>query len=229
MAAELTIVIPAWNEERAIGRTLRVVCDAAAARSGVEIVVSVSGEDRTAEVASTFPVIVCRSAKGRSVQMNAGAAKGSGKLLYFLHADTIPPPSFIDDILSAVESGAEAGCFQMEFDDPHWLMQLYGWFTRFPFPVCRGGDQSLFITRELFTRIGGFDESLQVMEDIEIIERIQRHTPFRILDSRVTTSARKYHDNGMVRLQAIFGIVHMMYAFGYDQEDIRTFYRNSIS
>jgi rSAM/selenodomain-associated transferase 2 len=225
---ELSIVIPAWNEESCIGRTLDSILAVTGKRSDTEIIVCVSGDDRTAEIASGFPVTVCRSEKGRAVQMNTGAARASGAILYFLHADTVPPESFCDDILDAVRQGREAGCFQMNFDDPDWLMQLYGWFTQFPLPICRGGDQSLFIMKELFWRIGGFKQSLQVMEDIEIIERIQRHAGFHILDSRVTTSSRKYHDNGILRLQAIFGTIHLMYALGFSQEDIRDFYRNSV-
>jgi rSAM/selenodomain-associated transferase 2 len=226
---ELSIVIPAWNEEAVIGRTLETICSLIAGRNDVEIVVSISGGDRTLEIASRYPAIVCRSEKGRAIQMNAGAARSSGKILYFLHADTTPPPSFCDDILEAVGKGNPAGCFRMEFDEPHWIMQFYGWFTQFPLTVCRGGDQSLFITRQLFTHIGGFNPSMQVMEDIEIIDRIERHTLFRILDRKVTTSARKYRENGMIGLQAAFGMLHLMYAMGFSQDELVAFYRRSIS
>ena len=224
----LSIIIPAWNEEAGIAHTLETLLGLTAGREDTEIIVSVSGDDRTEAIARTFPVTVCRSEKGRAVQMNTGAKIASGEVLYFLHADTTPPPSFCDDILAAIGRGAEAGCFRMTFDDPDWLMQLYGWFTQFPLQVCRGGDQSLFITKKLFERIGGFDERLRIMEDIEIIERIQRQTEFHILDSMVVTSARKYHANGAIRLQAIFGTIHLMYALGFSQEDIQKFYRDSI-
>jgi rSAM/selenodomain-associated transferase 2 len=225
----LSIVIPAWNEEAGIARTLETLLRLTAGRGDTEIIVSVSGDDRTEAIARSYPVRVCRSGKGRALQMNAGAKIASGTVLYFLHADTTPPPSFHDDILAAIERGAEAGCFRMSFDDPDWLMQFYGWFTQFPLPVCRGGDQSLFITRELFERIGGFDERLRIMEDIEIIERIQHHAGFHILDSTVITSARKYHANGAIRLQAIFGAIHLMYALGFSQEEMLRFYRNSVN
>lgn len=228
MAPTLSIVIPAWNEEAVIGRTLETLAAVLAGRNDTEIIVSVSGNDSTAEIASGFPVVVLKSEIGRALQMNAGAAKASGEVLYFLHADTIPPSTFCDDILAAVRQGHSAGCFQMEFDDPNPIMQLYSWFTQFPLTICRGGDQSLFITRELFREIGGFDESMQIMEDIEFIERIQRHRPFHILGGRVITSSRKYQTNGMLRLQGIFGMVHLMYSLGYDQESIRKFYRDSV-
>ena len=224
----LSIIIPTYNEETCIADTLSVICNAARHRKDTEIIISDSGEDNTLAVAAGFPVKTCRSPKGRAVQMNRGAEVASGRILCFLHADTLPPEGFIGDIISAVEQGSEAGCFQLTFDDPHWLMQTYGWFTRFPLSVCRGGDQALFITHKLFKRIGGFNEGLRVMEDIEILERINKHTSFRILDGVAVTSARKYHINGRVRLQILFGIVHLLYTLGFDQDIIADYYSRNI-
>jgi rSAM/selenodomain-associated transferase 2 len=224
----ISIIIPTYNEEKGIGRTLEAILRLTSGRTDAEIIVSDAGNDRTAEIASALPVTLCRSEKGRAIQMNRGAAASAGSIFYFLHADTIPPSSFLDDILDTVRSGHQAGCFRMKFDDPDPIMDFYGWCTRLPFPICRGGDQSLFITRELFGRTGGFDESMQVMEDIDIIARIERYAPFHILDPHVTTSSRKYHANGKIRLQALFGMIHLMYACGYDQHDLIQFYRNNI-
>ncbi|MGB8247703.1 MAG: glycosyltransferase family 2 protein [Chlorobiaceae bacterium] len=224
----ISIVIPTYNEEAGIARTLETLLAVTAKYGDMEIIVCDAGNDRTAEIVSGFPVVLCRPEKGRARQMNAGAALARHDLLYFLHADTLPPESFVDDILEAVRSGKKAGCFQMQFDDPHPIMALFGWFTRVPLPICRGGDQSLFITRELFLSIGGFDPDMQVMEDIDIIRRIEGRSAFHILDSHVVTSARKYHRNGMLRLQAIFGAIHLMYALGADQESIVRYYHDTI-
>jgi rSAM/selenodomain-associated transferase 2 len=224
----LTIIIPAYNEEQGIARTLEALLGVTGNDCDMEIIVSDAGTDRTAEIVSGYPVTLCRSEKGRAIQMNAGAALARHPILYFLHADTLPPETFVCDILGAVAEGKLAGCFRMRFDDPHPIMALFGWFTRVPLPICRGGDQSLFITKELFEAIGGFDPNLQVMEDIDIISRIGRLAPFHILEREVLTSARKYHRNGILRLQTIFGIIHFMYAAGYDQESIVRFYRQNI-
>jgi len=161
--------------------------------------------------------------------MNAGAQLAEGETLYFLHADTIPPETFIDDIRSAMAAGKKAGCFRMHFDDDHPLMSLFGWFTQFPLTLFRGGDQSLFVEKQLFLDLGGFDETLQVMEDIDIINRLERRTGFHILKTEVTTSARKYHRNGIIPLQLIFGTIHLMYALGFDQESIIRYYRENIT
>ena len=222
-----SIIIPTFNEESSIADTLESVRQAAG-DAEYEIIVSDAGDDRTGRIAEDFPVTLCRSPKGRAAQMNRGADMATGTILYFLHADTLPPPGFLQTIASAVEQGQPAGCFQLTFDDPHWLMQTYGWFTRFPFPLCRGGDQTLFITPDLFQRIGGFNEQLRVMEDIEIIERIRKHASFSILDDVVVTSARKYAANGRIRLQMIFGTIHLLYFLGFDQDIIADYYRRTI-
>lgn len=223
-----SIIIPTYNEEAGIAKTLSTVCSAVEETQNAEIIISDAGNDNTLRIASDFPVRTCRSPKGRAVQMNQGAHVATGQILYFLHADTIPPARFTDKIITAVEQGKEAGCFQLGFDDPHWLMQTYGWFTRLPFTVCRGGDQSLFITRDLFKQIGGFDEKLRIMEDIEIIQRIKKFTAFTILDDIAVTSARKYAVNGKIRLQVIFGIIHLLYALGFDQDIIAGYYTRNI-
>ncbi len=224
-----SIIIPTYNEEKGIAGTLSSIIEAAGEKTETEIIISDASDDNTLFVASDFPVTTCRSPKGRAAQMNHGARRASGDILYFLHADTLPPQGFIDTILEATLQGKQAGCFQLTFDDPHWLMQSYGWFTRFPFTLCRGGDQSLFITKDLFNRIGGFNENLRIMEDIEIIERISRVTSFTILEDVAVTSARKYSVNGRIRLQVIFGTIHLLYALGFDTDLIADFAAKSIA
>lgn len=224
----ISIVIPTYNEESGIVRTLEILFNLTSKYDNTEIIVSDAGNDRTAEIVASYPVTLCRSDKGRATQMNAGATLARYDILYFIHADTLPPETCVEDIQRAIAEGKKAGCFRMRFDDPHPIMALYGWFTRFPFIICRGGDQTLFITKELFETIGGFNENLQVMEDIDIIQRIERRTQFHILENEAVTSARKYHKNGILRLQAIFGTIHLMYGLGFDQESITGYYRQNI-
>lgn len=225
----ISIIIPTYNEEALIAQSLKGLLSITERYEGVNIIVSDASTDDTPGILSDFPVTVCRSAKGRARQMNAGARLAEGDILYFLHADTQPPESFVDDIRSAAAESKKAGCFRMNFNDSNPIMSLYGWFTQFPLMVCRGGDQSLFIDKSFFHEIGGFDDTHLVMEDINIISRIEQHEPFHILETEVTTSARRYHQNGIIRLQFIFGTIHLMYALGCDQETIIRYYRENMS
>ena len=76
-----------------------------------------------------------------------------------------------------MEQGNLAGCFCMKFDKNHWWLNLMGYFTKFNHKSCRGGDQSLFVEKELFKDIGGFDESYIVYEDNDIIKKTLRERP----------------------------------------------------
>ena len=68
--------------------------------------------------------------------------------------------------------GNLAGCFKMKFDSNHWWLKLASWFTQYRWRACRGGDQSQFITKNLFKSLGGFDERFTVYEDNDLINKL---------------------------------------------------------
>ncbi|MEX2402493.1 MAG: hypothetical protein WD625_00090, partial [Balneolales bacterium] len=88
--------------------------------------------------------------------------------------------------------------------------------------------QSQFITKELFVKIGGFDESLTVMEDNEIIGRIINHCSYTLIPKYVKTSAKKYRNNGIVRLQLIFIVIFTLYNLGVSQDNLVRIYKRFI-
>lgn len=225
----LSIVIPTFNEEAVIRQTIRRL-QSAAANDDVEIIVVDGGSsDATSAVAAQAGALAITSPrKGRSAQMNEGAAIAKGDVLYFLHADSDPPETFVRDISDAVRQGKNAGCFRLRFDMDHWFLRTNAWFTRFDMDAFRFGDQSLFVTQDVFRRVGGFCEKHIVLEDQEIIRRIRRHANFTIIPKYITTSARKYEFNGIYRTQAIFFLIYMMYRLGYSQQSLVKTYRRLI-
>lgn len=124
--------------------------------------------------------------------MNSGAQQAQGVVLYFLHVDTLPPLNFDHFILKAIAKGHKAGCFRMQFDTPNPFLKLFAWLTRINHPLCRGGDQSLFVERKIFEQIQRFNEAYTIYEDIELIQRLYKQTKFRVIPASVITSARKY-------------------------------------
>ena len=166
--------------------------------------------------------------KGRAAQLNYGASQTSGDILYFLHADSYPPPGFLADLRRARRQGYGSGCYRLAFDHSHWFLHFIAWCTRLPLLLVRFGDQSLFVQRELFARVGGFRENLLVMEDQEIVRRLQTHGPFQVLPRTVTTSARKYLANGVFRLQAAFTLIAGLYWLGVSQPRLVGLYRRLI-
>ena len=116
----------------------------------------------------------------------------------------------------------------MQFDHKHWFLKANAWFTRFNVNAVRFGDQSLFVTKDVFQKTNGFDENLIVMEDQEIISRIRKYGKFKVMNGYVITSARKYLDNGVYKMQAVFFVIYFMYQLGYSQQKLVATYRNLI-
>lgn len=222
----VSIIIPTYNEEDQIAQTIRNVL-AATFSAEVEILVVDGGStDNTVALAQSGGAhAVVSERKGRGAQMNVGAAMAQGNILYFLHADSIPPPNFVDTIQTAVQQGFVGGSFRLAFDHPHWFLKVNAWFTRFNLNGVRFGDQSLFVLPEVFRAIGGFREDLVVMEDQEIIHRIKKNGPFKVMNAQVITSARKYLNNGVYKMQGIFYLIWAGYYLGLSQERLVKLYK----
>lgn len=227
-AALVSIIIPTYNEAAGIGALMHHLRQAGTATdAAVEIIVADSpGTDATAALArqAGARVVACPR-KGRAAQLNQGAQQATGSILYFLHADSLPPVGFLADIRGAVAAGYGCGCFRLAFDTPHWFLRAHAWFTRFDVEVARFGDQSLFVQRTIFEQAGGYREDLLLMEDQEITRRLKRLTQLRVLPGPIITSARKYRENGVFRLQAAFYLLMGLYYVGVAQPILLRIYR----
>lgn len=224
---EASIIIPTYNEAEAIASLLGYLRQAPADEPAPELLVVDGGStDATVHLARQAGATVLVSPrKGRAAQLNYGARQARGELLYFLHADSYPPPGFLAEVRRAVGQGYGAGCYRLAFDHPHWLLRFSAWCTRLPLTAVRFGDQSLFVRRDLFDRLGGYREDLLVMEDQELVARLRAQAPFRLLPRAVTTSARKYLANGVFRLQSIFTLIVALYHLGVSQRRLVQLYR----
>lgn len=226
----ISIIIPVLNEEKAISSILTYLTNNSSKEYIEEILVIDGGSnDKTAKIASTHGATVITSAKGRAKQMNLGANMAKGEILYFLHVDTLPPVYFDKSILQAVLNNHKAGCFQMSFDSDSWFLKIFAWLTRVNHTICRGGDQSLFITKELFTHSKGFNEDYIIYEDNEFIKRVYKETYFKILPEKVKTSARRYEERGTIKLQFHFGVIHLKNLLGASPEELYDYYKRKIA
>ena len=225
----ISIIIPTYNEADQIAKTIANILST---NDGQEIEIFVtdggSSDDTVSIAKNCGATVVLNQRKGRAAQMNWGASVSKGEILYFLHADSIPPKNFTAKILNAYERKFISGCFRLRFDYPHWFLKANSWFTRFDVNAVRFGDQSLFVTKEVFKTCGGFSEDLWMMEDQEIIHRIKKHGKFTVMNDYVITSSRKYITNGVYRMQGIFYRIWAMYYLGYSQEQMLQVHRRLI-
>jgi len=244
----ISIVIPILNEEAIIGKLLQHLIENSSKENISEIIIVDGGStDHSQEIVQDFlfgqtlsrpnhlltaldktKIILLNSEKGRAKQMNLGAKSTTGNILYFLHADSFPPKHFDKLIIDEVKNGNLAGCFKMKFDSNHWWLKLASWFTQFRWRACRGGDQSQFISKNLFNSIGGFDERFVVYEDNDLINKLYAMKQFVVIQEWISTSARRYKTNGIWKLQYHFWMIYIKKWFGASSDELLDYYNKYI-
>lgn len=226
----IDIIIPVYNEEKTISDTLTVLQKNNAGKIGNIFVVDGGSTDATKNIVEKFSNVqfVLAPEKGRAKQLNYGASLGKNEVIYFLHADSLPPHGFDESILNSVLLGFTSGCFRMKFDHPHPLLRFTAWLTRFNNSLCRGGDQSMFVTRPIFEKCGGFDENLIIYEDNEILERLRKISKFDVIQKDIITSARRFEENGIVNLYFIFMNIHAAYRLGLPHDKLLKYYKANV-
>ncbi|MEB3213563.1 MAG: TIGR04282 family arsenosugar biosynthesis glycosyltransferase, partial [Leptolyngbyaceae bacterium] len=155
----LSILIPTLNEGQRIGKLLdSLVSHQGKASTATEIIVVDGGStDDTLTTACSYPVHVIRSEPGRARQMNTAAQKARGKILLFLHADTMLPKELYAPIAETLaQPNVVAGAFELAIQGQNPALRVVEWGVRwrshlFQLPY---GDQGLFMTREVFESIG---------------------------------------------------------------------------
>ena len=224
---KISIIIPAYNEEKMIGELIFYLDSLETGGISKEIIV-VDGisTDQTVNLAKEAGAMVVPSKlRSRSMQLNLGAEVATGDIYYFLHADTVPPPSLFKDLQEAIQADFQAGCYRLSFNRPHWFLRLNAWFSRFDLNAFRYGDQSLFVTKAAFRQITGYNHQMKIMEDNDIITRLRKQVRFKLLNKMVITSTRKYLKHGVFRLQFSYYLLYLLYKLGGSQHFLLKTYR----
>src|SRR5262245_23552343 len=166
----ISVIVPTLNESRALGATLDVLTGLPGLRE--VIVVDGGSLDKTVAVARSCCVRLLHADRGRGIQMNAGARAALGDILWFVHADTHPPPDAARHIESALaRSRISGGCFAVRFDSTSRPACFLGWlYARLRRLGLSYGDATLFVRRSDYEQIGGF-RPFPLFEDVELAAR----------------------------------------------------------
>jgi rSAM/selenodomain-associated transferase 2 len=219
---KVSIIIPTLNEADCLPATLLRVQSQAGPKE--ILVVDGGSEDGTRNVARDFGVRCLTAPRGRSLQMNRGAARASGDALLFLHADTLLPPAGLSTVRRTLSPpGVEAGIFRLRFDRETPLLRLYAWATHLNWIRLAFGDRGLFVTRPAFEAVGGYPD-WPIFEDLELADRLHRRGGFRFVDDAVVTSARRFQKHGTVRQQLRNAYLWMHYCAGTEPDAVAHVY-----
>ena len=206
----LAAIIPTLNEAESAPPLVRRLLG-----SGFDHVVVADGgsRDDTPQLVRAAGAILVRSEPGRGLQLAAGAAAADADALLFIHADSLPPGAAAALIRGGLADPAVAGgAFRLAFDAEHPLLRLYAAASRVNATPFTYGDQGLFVRRRVYEAIGGY-APWPLLEDLEIQHRLRRAGRFVKLPVPITTSARRFLREGVLRRQLRnAGIVARFYA-----------------
>ena len=209
----LSIVIPTLDEAHSIARML----DAVARLEGcVEVIVVDGGSrDQTVDVARERGARVIMSARGRGVQLHAGASMARGAAIWFLHADTLPPADAARQITEAVNDTKVIGgnCY-VRFDGESRAARFLTWL----YPKLRRiglcyGDSAIFVRREHYEEVGGF-QPFPIFEDLDLVRRLRRKGRMVHLPITVTTSSRRFENCNFALVFARWATMQALYWLG---------------
>jgi rSAM/selenodomain-associated transferase 2 len=214
VSVQLSIIVPALNEAGCIRELLRQL--QALRAQGHEVIV-VDGGSCDATVALAQPLVdqLLPAPAGRALQMNIGAQAARGRVLWFVHADTRVPEKAAPVIIESVAHAAGWGRFDVRLSGDRLLLRLVermmNWRSRFT--GIATGDQGIFVTRELFERVGGFT-AMPLMEDIDLSRRLKREQRPLCLRDTLTSSSRRWEQKGIVRTIALMWVLRLAYFLG---------------
>ena len=219
----VSIIIPTYNEAAGILaflkslQLLRPQCEL--------IVVDGGSNDNTLMLAKSQVDYILQSAKGRAVQMNAGAVQAIAPILLFLHADTFLPSQAIDEIRTAIGQNFQWGRFDIILTGKSTVLPIVAWMMNQRSCLTRiaTGDQAIFIQTTLFKKIGGF-ANIALMEDIELSKRLKKYPPYCIKD-KVKSSGRRWLSFGVFKTILLMWSLRLRYFFGADPYYLEQLYR----
>lgn len=154
-----------------------------------------------------FNDIIIIKGKPRAQAMNEGAAQASGRYLWFLHADTIIKEKDIQSLKRALKDAPQAlFYFDLKFNGPPYMglnalganlrSRLFGW----PY-----GDQALYLSKEQFFKLDGYDETVPYGEDLLLVRKAKKcGIKIKPVGHSILTSHRTYQKHGWLRTSMLY-------------------------
>jgi rSAM/selenodomain-associated transferase 2 len=212
----LSIVMPVLDEAAGIEAAMAAL--APYRRRSVEVIVVDGGSrDGTPDLARPLADRVLVAKRGRSLQMNAGAAAARGDVLLFLHADTRLPENADRLVLDGLSRlSRNWGRFDVRIDGGGLLgliAFMMNWRSRIT--GIATGDQAMFVTAAAFAAAGGFP-AIALMEDVALSARLKRTGKPLALRARVIASARRWRKHGTLRTVLLMWRLRFHFFLGAD-------------
>lgn len=220
----ISIIIPVYNEECIINTTLASLPYS----DNIEIiVVDGQSEDRTVEFAKQYPVKVIQCFKNRAIQMNEGARIAKGDIFLFLHSDCLLEDDGLEEISHTLSNGYIGGCLSQRINSNksiYRFIEASGNIRARLFRVFYG-DQAIFVRRDIFFKIGGFD-NVSIFEDVLFSKKMKKEGKTKILNKKIFISPRRWEKNGPIKTTFINWILTLGFLLNMPFDSLKRIYRD---
>jgi len=222
----VSVIIPIWNDPGPLATVMQMLRGLPNVLEVIFGDASDASDCREIAEAGGAKVVSCPE-PNRGKQMNAAAATATGDVLLFHHADTEISAAHIDSLRRTMtDSTVIGGAYYRKFDPSQTRRQwMEPWVRRINRHGTLYGDQSVFVRRDHFEKMGRFAE-LPMMEDIEFSKRLRKSGKVVVIDPPLLASARRHKAYGAFRASLEgFGAI-WLFKFGVSAHWIhRHYYR----
>ncbi|MFY0594667.1 TIGR04283 family arsenosugar biosynthesis glycosyltransferase [Roseivirga sp.] len=235
----VSIIIPTYNEASCIEAVLHHIDQLEPAPHEI-IIVDGGSSDNTKHLIAAHQFRLIDSPKlGRAAQMDLGAKKASGEILCFLHADTYPPLDLVnivqetlsdEVVLAGFRSIMQGSCNQRMTSFHNRVKTYYAPFIYNPYRASfKGlrllfGDQLMFCKKEDYTRSGGFNTEMEIMEEADLCIKMNRIGRIKQIDHKVYSSDRRVAKWGVLKSNIIFITIATLWALGVPNKKLARIY-----
>jgi rSAM/selenodomain-associated transferase 2 len=224
IAKMISIIIPVYNEENVIRKILGSL---SYSDNAEVIVVDGKSSDRTVEFAKQYPVKIIQCIKNRAFQMNEGARVAGGEIFLFLHADCVLEDGSLEKIEHSLSGGYVGGCLKQKINSNRIIyryIEASGNIRARLFKIFYG-DQAIFVRRNIFFKIGGFDD-VDLFDDVIFSKKLKKMGKICVLDSKVYTSPRRWEKQGIIKTTLINWLLSLGYLLRISPNILKIIYHD---
>lgn len=217
----ISLIVISLNEEGVIESTLKQLLSLKHEAAIELLLVDGGSSDRTVEIGSRYATVI-HSERGRAKQLNCGATRAKGDILFFVHSDMFVPFGALSAINACIEQGYEGGGFSNQFDRHNRRIKTLGRLLNLRLFGSEHtqrrklffGDNGIFVRRDIFEMLGGF-KSIPIMEDYDFALRLRGRGRVTWISKPVlTVSSRRHEKEGFLKTRAQWIAIKLLYRLG---------------
>jgi rSAM/selenodomain-associated transferase 2 len=219
---QFSIIIPVLNEAAYLDHSLARLFALEGVADLCEVIICDGGsEDESLEIVKQYDCRIIHSDAGRARQMNIASQAAGGEFLLFLHADSSLPENFINSF----DASAEWGFFRLRLNGDSFIYRVIesAINLRTRLSQVAGGDQGLFFKRRFFQSLDGYPK-IPLMEDVAICKMARCKAKPVIIDTAITSSSRRWQENGIIRTVLLMWTLRLAFWFGVDPQRLHKIY-----